>query len=201
MVMFVFTTLFKYFLEEVATETAVVVTAATVGATATYVTYRAVDSLGTSSSPSSSYVPSSSRGCCDSPTYSGELKTIWDWWGNGLSGEERQRLLDLGYNDRSGCFKLDELKGMLRLEEKAPGKPTKEDGFEPKKGWDGKTLERAPKSYHKKGYPDDKGRVWVPTGENTDNVKQHGNPHWDRVYPDGSHDNVYPGGDVRSGSN
>ncbi|MEG7978458.1 MAG: hypothetical protein NY202_00605 [Mollicutes bacterium UO1] len=183
--------LVKIALKEVV-EVAVVATAVT---TTSYLGYKTVEAVSDMAARESSSSSSTNSGF-----YLGR-RTIYDWWGNGLDLEERQSLLSWGYNDRSDCFSLEELKGMLRLEQKAPGKPTGNDGFEPKSGWDGKTLERAPKSHHKKGYPDNKGRVWVPTGKNTDNVKQHGDPHWDRVYPDGSHDNVYPRGKVRSGSN
>jgi len=64
-----------------------------------------------------------------------EKRTIWDWYYNGLTGEERDILLENGYSDRSGCFRLEELKSVSErlFAEKAPGKPTEEDGFKPKK--------------------------------------------------------------------
>lgn len=41
------------------------------------------------------------------------------------------------------------------------------------------------------GWKDNKGRVWCPDG------KMDGGEGWTRVYPDGSHDHVYPDGNVR----
>jgi hypothetical protein len=76
--------------------------------------------------------------------------------------------------------------------DKAPGKPTENDGYVPPKRWDGKKA-RAPKS-GQYGYPDKNGNVWVPAGE-----RGHGGPHWDVIRPDGSYINVLPGGRVRGG--
>ena len=47
---------------------------------------------------------------------------------------------------------------------------------------------------HRRGYgwPDKKGSVWIPTGPNG-----HGGPHWDVQHPDGSYDNIVPGGGIR----
>ena len=42
------------------------------------------------------------------------------------------------------------------------------------------------------GWKDSKGRIWIPDG------KMHGGKGWTRQYPDGSHDHVFPGGNVRS---
>lgn len=72
----------------------------------------------------------------------------------------------------------------------APGKPTENDGFIPKKNWDGKKV-RNPngRGY---GWPDDEGNVWVPSGPNG-----HGCPHWDVQLPNGDHRNIVPGGRVR----
>lgn len=159
---------------------------ATVAVTTTYVAGRTVGAIVDNWGESSS---SSSSSGCFNPS---ELKTIWDWWGNGLTSCERTRLLELGYGDRSGCFRLEELKGIICRADKEPGAPTEKDGFVPEKDWNGK-LKKAPNS-QKKGYPHKDGSVWVPTGKNTDNVQQHGGPHWDVEHPDGSHENVYPGG-------
>lgn len=75
---------------------------------------------------------------------------------------------------------------------KAPGKPTKEDGFEPPKNSDGEKKPHPKTGQH--GWEDNKGNVWVP------DKSGHGGPHWDRVSKDGkSYDNVYPGGKVRPG--
>ncbi|KAF3911443.1 hypothetical protein ABW20_dc0104723 [Dactylellina cionopaga] len=83
---------------------------------------------------------------------------------------------------------------------KAPGKPTEKDGFIPDKKTGG-NLVKVPNS-NQKGYKDNKGRYWIPTGEGSGagRYRPHGGPHWDRLYPDGTHDNVYPGGHVRGGS-
>jgi len=77
----------------------------------------------------------------------------------------------------------------------APGIPTKEDGYEPPKKWDGeKVRSKNGKGY---GWPDAKGNVWIPTGPGS---KAHGGPHWDVQSPDGkTYDNVYPGGKIRPG--
>jgi hypothetical protein len=65
-----------------------------------------------------------------------------------------------------------------------PGIPTEEDGFTPKKKWNGNKV-RLRGHY---GYPDNAGNIWVPT--NPGNA--HGGSHWDVQHPDGSHTNVYP---------
>lgn len=72
----------------------------------------------------------------------------------------------------------------------APGMPTKKDGFYPPKKWDGKKVRNPNGPGY--GWPDRKGSVWVPTGPNG-----HGCPHWDVEHPDGSYDNVVPGGRIR----
>lgn len=70
----------------------------------------------------------------------------------------------------------------------APGKPTENDGFVPKKNWDGKKVK------HRRGYgwPDSKDNIWIPSGPNG-----HGGPHWDVQKPSGDYDNVVPGGKIR----
>jgi hypothetical protein len=70
----------------------------------------------------------------------------------------------------------------------APGKPTGNDGFIPKKNWNGEKVK------HRRGFgwPDKKGSIWIPSGPNG-----HGGPHWDVQHPDGSYDNVLPGGKIR----
>lgn len=52
----------------------------------------------------------------------------------------------------------------------APGKPTEDDGFVPKKKWDGKKVPNPNGPGY--GWPDEKGNVWVPSGPNG-----HGGPH------------------------
>ena len=182
---FIFTTLFKYLVEEVVVEAVAVTTVATVGAAATYGTYRAVDAIADAVGNSSS--SSSSSG------FYLERRTIFDWWQNGIDYEEYERFKDWGYDVRSGCFSLEEVRTMLRNEAKAPGKPTKDDGFEPKKDWDGETLVREPHG-PRRGYPHKDGSVWVPTGKGSDDGRSgpHGGSHWDVEYPNGSHRNVHP---------
>lgn len=78
-------------------------------------------------------------------------------------------------------------------EAQAPGKPTEDDGYEEPKRWDGKKVKNPNGPGY--GYPDSKGRVWVPSGPNG-----HGGPHWDVEYPNQQkdYDNVFPGGKIRS---
>lgn len=80
--------------------------------------------------------------------------------------------------------------GNTDLKAQAPGQPTNEDGYEPPKNWDGKKVKH-PKT-GQCGYPDKKGKVWVPSGP-----KGHGGPHWDVVDRDGGRKNVLPGGRER----
>ena len=81
-------------------------------------------------------------------------------------------------------------RGPAEIDAQAPGKPTEKDGYFPSKNWDGKKIKH-PKN-GKVGWPDRKGNLWVPSGPNG-----HGGPHWDVQYPDGSHDNIIPGGRIR----
>ncbi len=76
---------------------------------------------------------------------------------------------------------------------KAPGKPGPAEGFKDPKGG-----ERWVKNPNGRGYGwlDDKGRVWVPSGQG---ASAHGGPQWDVQTPGGGYDNVYPGGHVRPG--
>jgi len=75
-------------------------------------------------------------------------------------------------------------------EAQAPGKPTKNDGFESPKRSDGKKVQH-PKT-GRYGWPDKSGNVWAPSGPNG-----HGAPHWDVQFPDGDYVNVMPGGYIR----
>lgn len=178
----------QFFLQELLQEVVEVAAVATVAATTTYVGYKTVKTVSDMAGRDSG----SSSSSTNSGFYLGEHRTIYDWWGHGLTSDEYYKLQDWGYNTRTECFPLEEVKSIIRCEAKAPGKPTEKDGFKPKKGWDGETLVRAPKSPHKKGYPHEDGSVWVPTGRDTNNVRQHGGPHWDVEYPDGSHRNARP---------
>ncbi len=84
----------------------------------------------------------------------------------------------------------------------APDVPNGEDGYKPPK----KKNKKADKSGRVpnpngpgKGFEDNNGDVWVPTGGKAD----HGGDHWDVQTPPrpgqrrGKHRNVYPGGHVR----
>ncbi len=73
----------------------------------------------------------------------------------------------------------------------APGKPTENDGFIPKKNWDGKKVKH-PKT-GQVGWPDERGDVWVPTGVGP---LAHRGPHWDVIDKKGKHRNVLPGGKI-----
>jgi hypothetical protein len=87
--------------------------------------------------------------------------------------------------------KKDERKGYNDMQDdaQAPGMPTEKDGYEPPKNWDGKKVKNP--NGHGYGYPDKKGRVWIPTGP-----KAHRGPHWDVQNPDGTYDNILPGGKI-----
>lgn len=90
--------------------------------------------------------------------------------------------------------KKDERKGYNDMQDdaQAPGMPTEKDGYEPPKNWDGKKV-RNPNGPGW-GWPDRKGRVWVPSGP-----KGHGGPHWDVKVPGKGREykNIVPGGKVR----
>ncbi len=74
---------------------------------------------------------------------------------------------------------------------KAPGKPTENDGFIPKKNSNGEMVKHPKTGQY--GWKDEKNKIWVPSGANG-----HGGPHWDVQYPDGkTYDNVLPGGKIR----
>jgi len=47
-----------------------------------------------------------------------ERRTIWDWWANGLTGEEREILLGWGYNDNGSRYSLKELKDEIKYRER-----------------------------------------------------------------------------------
>ena len=184
----------------------VVETVAVLGAVATtaYVGARTVEAVvdATTSSSSSS---SSSRGCgappssssppiCKcfgTPPFSGETKTIYYWWGNGLVEKEYKKLIDQGYGPTE-CFPLEELKHFILCEEKV-GKPTKDVGYEPPKDWDGRKVNVPSGKGKQKGYPDKGGNVWVPK-EN-----MHGKPGWTVQHKDGKgHHHVGKDGKVRT---
>lgn len=75
----------------------------------------------------------------------------------------------------------------------APGEPTKNDGFVPKKKWDGKKVKHPVTG--QVGWPDKKGNVWIPTSIGP---LAHGGLHWDVVSEDARHHwNIVPGGRIR----
>ena len=167
-------------------EAAVVGAAATTAHVATKATKTIVDEISESRRSSSS---SSTIGCFQ-PV---KQKTIWDWWGTGLTASEYHKLERLGYDTRTACFPLEELRTIIRCEAKV-GKPTKEKhGYEQDKNWDGKTLRKVPDDKSKKrGYPDKNGNVWVPKED------MHGGSGWEVHHKDGKgHHHVYEDGRTR----
>jgi len=77
----------------------------------------------------------------------------------------------------------------------APGKPGEDEGYKPPKRGPGSKGEKVKNPNGPgKGYADDKGDVWVPTGPGP---RAHGGAHWDVQTPGGGYRNVYPGGNVR----
>lgn len=192
----------QFFLQEIlkitVEEVIEVTVVATVAVTTTYVGVRTVEEI-------SDMIGESSFSSSVTTYFPLEQKTIFDWWGAGLTAEEYYKLEGWGYDTRITCFPLEELKTVLQLEIKAPGKPpANEPGWERKwetpKNWDGK-LKSTPKS-QKKGYPHKDGSVWVPTGKDESNPNSHGGLHWDVEYPSGhygDYENVFPDGKVRKG--
>ena len=69
---------------------------------------------------------------------------------------------------------------------KAPGKPGAEEGFCSPKGGDNWVPNPNGRG---NGWEDDKGDVWVPTGQGG---SAHGGPHWDVQTPGGGYRNVRP---------
>ena len=73
---------------------------------------------------------------------------------------------------------------------KAPGKPGQAEGFKDSKGGESWVPNPNPsKGGGKNGWLDDKGNVWVPTGQGGN---AHGGPHWDVQKPGGGYENVRP---------
>lgn len=73
---------------------------------------------------------------------------------------------------------------------KAPGKPTKEDGFEdPKSGENWVPNPNGGRGGSSYGWEDAKGDVWCPTGHGG---RSHSGPHWDVQTPGGGYRNVKP---------
>ena len=77
------------------------------------------------------------------------------------------------------------------------GEPGAEDGFEPKKRWDGKKVKNPNGRGY--GYPDKNGNVWVPTRGSPSSGNSHGGEHWDVQTPGGGYTNVFPSGGGRGG--
>lgn len=166
----------------------VVEAAVVVGATASagYVGYRAIEATADLMSSSIS-TPIRVSSSASSGFYLGEKKTIYDWWLNGVTTEEYEKLKGWGYDVQTECFTLEEVKSIIRCEEKVGQPPTNEPGweekYEPPKDWDGKKKRPNDKS-NKKGYPDKKGRVWVPKDD------MHGDAGWE-VQVDGGEDHFH----------
>lgn len=77
----------------------------------------------------------------------------------------------------------------------APGRPGEEEGYKPPKRGPGSKGEKVKNPNGPgKGYVDDKGDVWVPTGPGP---RAHGGAHWDVQTPGGGYRNVYLGGNAR----
>lgn len=91
---------------------------------------------------------------------------------------------------RAICNQSEKAKENKNSEAQAPGRPTKDDGYQPPKKWEGEKV-RHPKT-GQYGWPDNRGEVWVAAGP-----KGHGGPHWDVVDKNGKHRNVVPGGRIR----
>ena len=109
--------------------------------------------------------------------------------------KEKQKEFCLVSDDKDGwnvTFEYnDKIKGSTDAQ--APGLPTENDGFVPKKNWDGKKV-RHPKT-GQVGWPNSKESIWVPTGVGP---LAHGGPHWDVISKDGKrHWNIMPGGKER----
>ncbi|CAG8451677.1 6948_t:CDS:2 [Acaulospora morrowiae] len=69
------------------------------------------------------------------------------------------------------------------------GKPTEEDGFVPKRNWDGtKTVAKN----GKRGYEDKKGDIWVPV-KKSNHEGAHRGEHWDVQHRDGTYHNTLKG--------
>lgn len=99
------------------------------------------------------------------------------------------------YIARSACSALEQkdIDDFIQTH-KAPFEPGSHTGFVPPKKWDGDVVKHKPKSGKSKGfgYPDRKGRVWIPSGNDG-----HGGAHWDVQLPNGKHINVCPDGSIR----
>ena len=76
---------------------------------------------------------------------------------------------------------------------KAPGKPGAVEGFSDPKGGESWVPNPNGKGY---GWQDSHGDVWVPSGPGRN---AHGGPHWDVESSGGKYDNIYPGGNKRTG--
>ena len=106
--------------------------------------------------------------------------------------EERMRSYSERMNDAAEKRREEASSGTVE-QTRAPGAPTEEDGFIPKKKWDGQKVPNPNGRGY--GFPDEKGSVWIPTGRDG-----HRGPHWDVQHPDGSYDNVMPGGKKLGGN-
>lgn len=81
----------------------------------------------------------------------------------------------------------------INADAQEPGYPGDHPDYTPPKRWDGKKVKmQGGRLMGKYGYPDAKGKIWVPTGPEG-HPRAHRGPHWDVAYPDGTgHENVLP---------
>lgn len=129
---------------------------------------------------------------------------IYNAWESGAEGRRQvgqwieEGLRNIGQYSQERVEQLDRFISEKSLERKEPGRPTAENtGGEfqpPKKGATTGQVQEGPYA-GKEGWVDSQGKIWVPTNGRA----AHGGEHYDRQNRDGSdHDNVYPGGTVRS---
>ena len=93
----------------------------------------------------------------------------------------------------SSFFSNKEEEGPRETGAQAPGKPRAIDGWNPPKKWNGEKVKMQDGPLKgKAGWPDARGKIWVPTGPKGARLS-HGGPHWDVAYPDGKgHENKRP---------
>jgi len=97
------------------------------------------------------------------------------------------------HNFKNKTFHLSGKEFPPNTDPKAPGKPTKKDGFKPPKKDDGKPVKvKKGKLKGRWGWKDRNGDIWVPTGPDG-----HGGAHWDVQLKKGGYRNIYPGGRIR----
>ena len=135
----------------------------------------------------SGYPSSSSSVLTTTTSYVSNYRTLWDWWANGITGDERKVLLDLGFSD-SSTYSLRELKETVSFcewaESEWPYTFSQVDGYRDFLEFKGKFFA----DFQKQNLPGEgdnwvklKGtQGWKNTKDNTiwNKDKFHGN-HWD----------------------